>query len=72
MTAAQVNALTGAAKNLSADPKFVSFPTDLHLSSTSPCIDSGTSEGAPATDGDGNPRPAGNGFDIGAYEFSGQ
>jgi len=69
LTAAQVNALSGAAKNISAEPKFVSYPTDVHLSSTSPCIDRGTSEGAPATDSDGNRRPSGAGFDIGAYEF---
>ncbi len=65
---AQVNALAGAAENISADPMFLASPTDLHLSSGSPCIDRGTAEGAPATDGDGNPRPAGAGFDIGAYE----
>jgi hypothetical protein len=72
VTEVQVNALVGAAKNLSADPKFVSYSTDLHLSSASPCIDHGTSEGAPSTDGDSNARPAGAGFDIGAYELSSQ
>ena len=72
VTAAQVNALAGAAKNISADAKFVSFPTDLHLSSGSPCIDRGTAEGAPTTDADGNIRPVGAGFDIGAFEASGQ
>ncbi|HEX7509396.1 MAG TPA: choice-of-anchor Q domain-containing protein [Polyangia bacterium] len=72
VTEVQVNALAGAAKNLSADPKFVSYSTDLHLSGASPCIDHGTSEGAPSTDGDSNPRPAGAGFDIGAYELSSQ
>jgi hypothetical protein len=72
LTVADVNALAGAAKNISAEPRFVSYPTDLHLTSKSPCIDRGTSEGAPATDGDGNPRPVGAGFDIGAYELSGQ
>jgi PKD repeat protein len=41
---------------------------DLHLLSSSPCIDSGTSEGAPDYDIDGNPRPQGSGYDIGAYE----
>jgi hypothetical protein len=70
-TAAEVNALAGAAKNISADPRFVSYPSDLHLSSTSPCINHGTSAGAPSTDGDGNPRPEGAGFDIGAYELVG-
>jgi hypothetical protein len=72
LTAVQVNALAGAAKNISADPKYVAYSTNLHLSSSSPCIDRGTTEGAPATDGDGNSRPAGAGFDIGAYEFAAQ
>ena len=72
VTAAQVNALVGVAKNLSADPKFVSYPNDLHLTSVSPCVDRGTSAGAPSTDGDGNVRPSGGGFDIGAFELPAQ
>ena len=44
---------------------------DLHLLSSSPCIDSGTSEGAPDYDIYGNPRPQGSGYDIGAYEYGG-
>jgi hypothetical protein len=42
---------------------------DLHLQSGSPAIDVGTSTNAPATDFNGNSRPQGAGFDIGAYEF---
>jgi hypothetical protein len=72
VTAFQVNALARVARNISADPRFVSYPTDLHLSSNSPCIDRGSAEGAPSTDGDGNPRPAGAGFDIGAFEAPAQ
>ncbi len=41
---------------------------DLHLAELSPAIDHGTSEDAPGDDYEGNPRPAGAGFDIGAYE----
>jgi len=41
---------------------------DYHLSATSPAIDIGTSLQAPAVDRDGNPRPSGDGWDIGAYE----
>src|SRR5262249_53710338 len=41
---------------------------DYHLSATSPAIDTGTATSAPATDFDGNPRPQGAGYDIGAYE----
>jgi hypothetical protein len=70
LTAMQVNALAGAAQNIASDPKFATYSTDLHLTATSPCIDEGTSAGAPLTDADGNRRPAGQGFDIGAYEFA--
>ncbi len=56
---------------------------DFHLQPGSPCIDSGTSDGAPTVDKDGNPRyddPAttpntGGGtypyYDMGAYEYQG-
>lgn len=54
--------------NISADPKFGS---DYQLLSTSPCIDKGTSSGAPSDDFAGNSRPNGNGYDIGAYEYGG-
>jgi parallel beta-helix repeat protein len=42
---------------------------NYHLIAGSPAIDKGTSTNAPATDLDGNPRPSGSGYDIGAYEF---
>jgi parallel beta-helix repeat protein len=45
---------------------------DYHLSATSPAIDKGTSTDAPSTDLDGNPRPYGNGYDIGCYEWQGK
>jgi hypothetical protein len=67
-TADQVNRLAGASGNLSADPRFVSYPGDLHLQSGSPCLDRGTAAGAPATDAEGRARPQGAGYDIGAYE----
>lgn len=65
----QVNALDGAARNISANPRFMGYPSDLHLAADSPCIDQGTPEGAPAIDAEGNARPQGAGFDIGAYEL---
>jgi hypothetical protein len=40
----------------------------LQLAPGSPCLDAGTTDGAPTTDLNGNPRPAGAGVDMGAYE----
>ena len=44
---------------------------DLHLLETSNAINHGTNIGAPSDDYDGNPRPRGDGYDIGAYEYQG-
>jgi hypothetical protein len=55
--------------NIDTDPLFADPENDnYHLRAGSPCINTGTSEGAPATDIDGTPRPQGAGFDMGAYE----
>ena len=54
--------------NIDADPLFVGNG-DYHLTALSPCIDLGTSEGAPSTDIGGTPRPQGAGYDMGAYEY---
>ena len=43
---------------------------DYHLTESSPCIDTGTSAGAPTADIEGVPRPQGNGYDMGAYEYA--
>jgi hypothetical protein len=64
-TPASVNALPGAAGNISADPMFVG-PTDLHLGPASACVNAGTPAGAPRTDFDGKMRD--DKPDIGAYE----
>jgi PKD repeat protein len=63
------------ASDIAADPLFVDPANgDYHLWPNSPCIDAGTSEGAPGTDFDGDSRPIdGNAddsaeFDIGADE----
>ncbi len=54
---------------VSADPSFVSPSTaNFNLRATSPAIDSGIGSGAPSSDFNGNPRPSGKGFDIGAFE----
>jgi hypothetical protein len=59
------------------DPQYVSA-TDLHLTPSSPCIDSASAARAPDHDLDGNPRPVegdrtadtdGSSFDRGAYEL---
>ena len=55
--------------NINEDPLFINPDNDLHLQKTSPCIDTGTADGAPSDDLDGNYRPTGSGYDIGAYEF---
>src|SRR5262249_31156039 len=41
----------------------------MALPPDSPAVDFGTSVGAPLTDQRGFPRPAGQGFDMGAYEL---
>lgn len=57
--------------NISSDPLFVNqYVADYHLQANSPCVDTGTSLNAPATDFEGITRPQGSGFDIGAYEYS--
>ncbi len=54
---------------LTFDPKFVNPDgRDFHLQASSPCIDAGVSIDGLTTDPDGNARPQGAAFDIGAYE----
>ena len=55
-----------ATGNLSGDAAFVSYPSDLHLTSSSVCIGAGSTVAVPLDDLDGRTRkspPA-----IGAYE----
>ena len=54
--------------NIDGDPAFASS-TDFYLTEGSPCIDAGTAEGAPPEDIEGNPRPVGAGYDMGAFEY---
>lgn len=58
--------------NIDSDPLFVaSENADYHLSPNSPCNYTGTAENAPDHDIEGNPRPQGYGYDMGAYETQG-
>jgi len=54
--------------NILCDPAFVG-DGDYHLTKFSCCINEGTDIGAPGYDIDGDNRPQGNGYDIGADEF---
>ena len=55
--------------NIDSDPLFMDADEgDYRIVQTSPCIDSGTSEDAPVIDFEGDPRPWGDGHDMGADE----
>jgi hypothetical protein len=61
--------VTSGGHSLIGDPKFVDpLNGDYHLQFGSAAIDHGVDTGV-TTDLDGNPRPHGVGFDIGAYEY---
>jgi len=56
--------------NIEADPLFRAPESDIYrLLEDSPCVDTGTAEGAPAEDIWGIYRPHGEGHDRGAHEF---
>jgi hypothetical protein len=53
------------------DPRFRNVSAaDFHLLSDSPAIDTGSSQAAPVADFDRITRPQGEGYDIGAFEFT--
>lgn len=59
-----------ATNTVYADPLYVDRSKhNYHLRTRSPAIDAGSRTNAPSTDFDGNIRPQGAGYDIGAYEF---
>jgi parallel beta-helix repeat protein len=61
-----------ASNNLTSDPNFVNAGSgDFHLTSNSPAKDAGVSLPEVPCDFDGNKRPAGSAYDIGAYEYGG-
>jgi len=56
--------------NIETDPLFRDSENDIYrLLEDSPCVDTGTAEGAPAEDIRGIYRPHGEGYDRGAHEF---
>lgn len=57
--------------NISAEPLFLGGG-DYHLQDGSPCIDVGTTAGAPAHDWEGDMRPFGYEVDMGADEWLGE
>ncbi|MBI3802455.1 MAG: right-handed parallel beta-helix repeat-containing protein [Nitrospirae bacterium] len=57
--------------DVSADPKYVNIAVrDYHIHTDSAAVDKATAVNAPAVDFDGQARPFGGGFDIGADEAS--
>ncbi len=60
----------GSNGNIGVDPDFMST-TDFHLQSTSPMIGAGTTLTEVKYDFDGNARPQGADYDIGAFEYVG-
>ena len=55
---------------MEGNPQFVNASgADFHLQGSSPAIDKGSPLYAPTNDYDGNVRPYGSGYDIGAYEY---
>ena len=56
--------------SIQADPLFGNPSVyDFHLQATSPAINKGTTIGGLTMDPDGNPRPQGAAYDMGAYEL---
>ncbi len=56
--------------NIFSEPLLVNNNNIFKLTSTSPCIDAGTSDSAPDIDFEYDSRPQANGIDIGADEFT--
>lgn len=69
-TKLNVDSLGFVSTQKNSDPKFVdAFRGNFNLKSGSPCIDAGNSLYATGNDMNGNARPSGAGYDIGALEI---
>ncbi|MCB9297750.1 MAG: T9SS type A sorting domain-containing protein [Lewinellaceae bacterium] len=68
--ACPAGAACGSGMIFNQDPLFTDQAAgNLHLEPCSPAIDAGTSDGAPTSDLEGNPRPANAAYDLGAFEL---
>jgi hypothetical protein len=65
------NATGNADHSFQDAPDFISPAENLHLQTDSPAVDAGDSLGEIQYDFDDAIRPAGDGYDIGAYEYEG-
>jgi len=55
---------------IEGDPQFVDAESgNFHLRPGSPAVDAGSPDAAPSQDYEGEPRPCGSGYDIGADEY---
>ncbi len=63
------NGPSQATSNINANPQFVNVGSNFQLSASSPAINVGTTIGTLTMDVNGNYRPQGSGYEIGAYEY---
>jgi hypothetical protein len=64
---------TRGESSIEGDARFVNAEAgDFHLQQGSPAVDAGSAEAGPKDDLEGAPRPAGRGWDLGAYELKGE
>jgi hypothetical protein len=67
--APRVNGTATVSNNVIGAPSFVNAPTDFHLQASSPAIHAGIPLAGVTLDYDGNARPSGGPYDLGALEY---